>query len=114
MKVAILLNEDTSFKCTGSGCLKAFFSKTDAFDDYPENAELVAFFHIGGKLENKLQRLKEKNVETIHLSSCLRSKYDGYEELAKRLSEDFNIIGYTHGKEQGKTREAIIYKRQAK
>ncbi len=111
MKIAILLNEDTSFKCTGSGCLKAFFSKTDAFEGYPDDAELIAFFHIGGKLENKLKRLKEKNVETIHLSSCLRSKYSEYEELAKRLSLDFNIVGYTHGSKQGKIREAIMYKK---
>ncbi len=112
MKIAILLNEDTSFKCTGSGCLKAFFSKADAFEGYPEESELVAFFHIGGKLDNKLKRLKEKNVDTIHLSSCLRSKYDGYEELAKKLSSDFNIIGYTHGRKQGKTKEAVMYSKE--
>ncbi len=114
MKIAILLNEETSFKCTGAGCLKAFFSKTDAFDGYPADAELVAFFHIGGNLDNKLNRLKEKNVETIHLSSCLRSKYSGYEELAERLSSDFNIIGYTHGREQGKTKKAVMYKKGQK
>ncbi len=112
MKIAILLNEETSYKCTGGGCLKAFFTKVDAFEEYPEDAELVGFFHIGGDLEKKLSRLKKRDVDTIHLSSCLRSKFEGYEELAERLSADFNIIGYTHGKEQGKTKRAVRYKKK--
>ncbi len=112
MKIAILLNEDTSYKCTGAGCLKAFFTKADAFENYPDDTELVAFFHIGGALEKKIERLRMKGVQTIHLSSCLRSKFDGYEELAERLSLDFNVVGYTHGCEQGKKKKAVIYKKQ--
>ena len=109
MKVAVLLNEGTSYKCTGAACLNALFKKIDAFEGYPEDTELVGFFHNGGELEKKIERLKEKNVDTIHLSTCLRSKFDGYEELAKVLSKNFNIVGYTHGSEQGKTKAAVSY-----
>ena len=107
MKIAILINEDTADRCTGKGCLKAFFNRTDAFSDYPEDTELVGFFHIGGDLERKIERLIENEVDTVHLSSCLRSKYQGYEELARELSRYFNVIGYTHGSEEGNTKRAV-------
>lgn len=112
MKVAILLNEETSYKCTGAGCLKALFARSDAFKNYPANTELVAFFHIGGDLDKKIKRLRQKEVETVHLSSCLRSKYEGYEELAEKLSADFNVVGYTHGREEGKTKKAVRYSKK--
>ncbi len=111
MKLAIIINEDTSYKCTGGGCLKAFFNKSDAFDQYDEETELVGFFHIGGNLDKKIDRLREKGVTTVHLSSCLRSKYEGYEELAGELAKDFDIVGYTHGCVEGKSRRAIICER---
>ena len=111
MKIAILLNEDTSYRCTGKGCLKAFFNRTEAFADYPEDTELVGFFHIGGDLQRKIQRLIENEVDTVHLSSCLRSKYEGYEALARQLSRHFNVIGYTHGSEEGKSRKALRLKK---
>ena len=44
----------------------------------------------------------------VHLSSCLRSKDPNYEALAQKLSEHFQVVGYTHGSEIGKTRQAII------
>ena len=107
MKIAILINEDTASRCTGKGCLKAFFDRTDAFSNHPEDTELVGFFHIGGDLERKIERLIENRVDTVHLSSCLRSKYEGYEDLARELSRYFNVIGYTHGSEEGRTKRAL-------
>ena len=109
MKIAVLLNEGTSYKCTGAACLNAMFKKIDSFEGYPDDVELVGFFHNGGDLEKKIARLKEKNVDTIHLSTCLRSKFEGYDDLARELSKDFNIVGYTHGSKQGKTKMAINY-----
>lgn len=97
MKVAILVREETADRCVGKGCLRAFWNQQDAFEGYPEDAELVGFTHIGGDLEHKLERLKSYGVEVIHLSSCLRAKYEGYEALFKRLEQDFKVVGYTHG-----------------
>ncbi len=57
--------------------------------------------------EDKAQRLKDSGVEIVHLSSCLRGKSDDYEQLAKRLSQDFAVVGYTHGAFIGRTRQAI-------
>jgi len=111
MKIAVLLNEDTSYKCTGAGCLNALFTKSDAFENYSPDTELVGFFHNGGELEQKIERLKSKGVHTIHLSTCLRAKFSGYEELAKRLSHDFDVVGYTHGSKEGKTKAAVMYKK---
>jgi len=107
MKIAILINEATSHKCTGAGCLKAFINKEDAFMHYPNHAELIGFTHVGGELEKKVERFKTNGIDTIHLSSCLRSKYSEYESLAVKLSEHFNVIGYTHGKPEGKNQRTM-------
>lgn len=108
MRIAIIVNEKTADRCTGAGCLKAFYRRKDAFVDHDENTELVGFFHVGGDLEKKINSLIKNEVDTIHLSSCLRSSYDKYEELANQLSKHFNIIGYTHGNRVGKKKEAIF------
>jgi hypothetical protein len=36
MKIAILTNEETSYRCTGRGCLKAFFNRSEGFSEHPE------------------------------------------------------------------------------
>jgi hypothetical protein len=47
----------------------------------------------------------------VHLSTCLRAKSAEYEALAKRLAEDFDVVGYTHGSFQEKKRKAVIIKK---
>jgi len=39
--------------------------------------------------------------------TCLRGKYDGYKELVEKIGQDFDVIGYTHGSEHGKTRKTV-------
>lgn len=110
MKIAIMVREETMMRCTGSGCMNAFFKKVDSFARYAdqEDVELVAFTHNGGDIEKKIAALKKKKVNVIHLSSCIRGKDLNYEMLAKRLSKHFDVVGYTHGEEIGKTGQAII------
>lgn len=108
MKIAIIMNEGTTEKCIGSGCHNAFNSRSDAFSGYDELTELVHFTHSGENMDNLIQELIEEKVDTIHLSTCCRSKLSNYEELAKKLSSYFNVIGYTHGSESGKTRETVF------
>ncbi|WP_019879862.1 CGGC domain-containing protein [Succinispira mobilis] len=110
MNIAILVREDTAKVCTGGGCLSAFFAKEDSFERYKDlkDINLVAFTHAGGDLDKKIASFKKKNVDVVHLSSCLRSKDPNYEALAQKLSEHFQVVGYTHGSEIGKTRQAII------
>lgn len=114
MNIAILVREETAKVCTSGGCLSAFFAKEDSFARYKDLAEvnLVALTHAGGDLEKKIASFKKKEVEIVHLSSCLRSKDPDYEVLAQRLAQDFQVVGYTHGSEIGKTRPAIILNKQ--
>lgn len=111
MKIAIIVRESTLDRCTGKGCLNAFFKKIDAFKDYEDNVELVSFTHNGGDIDYKIQKLINNNVEVVHLSSCMRAKSEDYELLAGNLSKHFDVVGYTHGLVKGKTKEAIYLKK---
>jgi len=115
MKIAILVREETMMRCTGGGCMNAFFRRIDSFARYADrdDVELVAFTHNGGDIERKIAVLKKKEVEVVHLSSCIRGKDINYESLAKRCSENFAVVGYTHGEEIGKTRQVIILSKAA-
>lgn len=108
MKIAILVREETADKCIGKGCLNAFNKRLDAFSKYGEEAELIAFNHIGGDLDHKIKRLKENGVDVVHLSTCMRSKSDQYDSLTIRLSNYFKVVGYTHGTEIGKTKLTYV------
>ena len=112
MKIAILTRPETMERCTGKGCLRACFTHTDAFARYEKDVELAAFTHAGGDLERKIEMLKKNGVETVHLSSCMRSKAGDYEAIAERLAADFDVVGYTHGEEDGNTRKSIILRRK--
>ena len=107
MKIAILVREETMERCTGKGCLNAFFQKKDAFARYEGDIELVAFSHAGGDIEQKIMTMLKNGVDVVHLSSCMRGKAANYESLAKRLGEHFTIVGYTHGSEEGKDKNTI-------
>jgi predicted metal-binding protein len=110
MKIAIIVRKETLNTCTAKGCLNAFAKKIDSFERYGEDIELVGFTFESGDLEYKIEKLKKSGVEVVHLSSCMRAKSSEYEEIAERLSRSFHVIGYTHGSEQGKTKNAINLK----
>ncbi len=108
LKIAILVREETTAKCTGKGCLRSFFAKTEGFARYRNmEVELTGFFHSGGDLDYKLAKMKEAGVKVIHVSTCMRAKYEGYGELVEKIGKDFDVIGYTHGSEHGKTRKTV-------
>ena len=120
-KIGILLCKKVSDKCSGSGCLKAFNKKIDAFDSYHEDIELASFTHCSGceeeseaLLEKKIKRMKTINIEAIHLSSCIRGRCPRYKEFAERFSKDFDVIGYTHGSPDGKKENNINKKKSIK
>jgi predicted metal-binding protein len=100
-KIAIMVRQETAEKCTGKGCLKSFFAKTESFARYQgEEIVLAGFFHNGGDLEHKLRQLKNSGVEIVHISTCTRGKDPNYQELMQKLSKDFLVVGYTHGTEK--------------
>ncbi len=113
MKIAIIVRSQTLDKCTGKGCLHAFFQRLDAFAAYAENVQLIGFTQDGGDLGKKITKLKELGVDVVHLSSCIRGKSEDYKTLAGRLAQDFAVVGYTHGKFAGRTRQAICLDKAA-
>jgi len=108
LKIAILVREETMQRCTARGCLNAFFRRKDAFERYEGEIELVTFSHAGGDIDDKIERMIKNGVDVVHLSTCMRGKASNYETLAKHLGNYFNVVGYTHGTEQGKGKETII------
>lgn len=108
-KIGIINCFEVSKRCSGSGCFKAFNNKTASFEDCDKEAEILSFVHCNGCSVNSVEqvmarakRMKEIGVTTIHLSSCIRSKCPWYEEFIDELSNDFEVIGYTHGSKDGK------------
>ncbi len=114
MKVAILVREETMKRCTGKGCLNAFFQRKDAFAGYEGDIELITFSHADGDIDHKIETMIKNGVDVVHLSTCMRGKAPNYEALAKRLSEHFDVVGYTHGSKEGKGQETIIMKKVTK
>lgn len=51
--------------------------------------------------------MKEAGVQVIHVSTCMRGKYHGYKELVEKIGKDFDVIGYSHGSEHGKTTTTV-------
>lgn len=111
MKIAIVVREETMQRCTGKGCLNAFFQRKDAFERYGDTIELVTFSHAGGDIEHKIEMMLKNGVEVVHLSSCMRAKAANYETLAKQLAEHFDVVGYTHGSAEGKEQPTIVMKK---
>lgn len=114
MKVAILVREETMKRCTGKGCLNAFFQRKDAFAGYEGDIELITFSHADGDIDHKIETMIKNGVDVVHLSTCMRGKAANYEALAKRLSEHFDVVGYTHGSKEGKGQKTIFMKKVTK
>lgn len=98
-KIGIIVKEETSFKCSGGGCLKAFFDKRDAFSEYDTSTQLLSMTHSGGNMEKKIARMKKNGITTVHISTCLSKE----EELTKELMgmlKGFDVVIGTHGKKK--------------
>lgn len=113
-KIAILVNEDTMQRCSCGGCLGACMEKRDSFERYgDEDIMLVSMTHSGGDLEKKIESMKKKGVDVVHLSTCTKSKNADYERIANQLAEHFDVVGYTHGTPdgKGKGKMAVVLKK---
>lgn len=99
--------------------MRAFNDNADSFSSYAESDyKLVSFNNCNGCDESpveglltKIEKFKKANVDTIHLSSCIRSKCDYYQEFVDELSKNFDVIGYTHGSAEGKKNNNINKKK---
>ena len=83
MKIAILTCLNSNDVCTRAGCLQAFFQRKDFFQNYGEDVELTALMTCNGckkersmepeedaGMQEKIQRLKDENVEVVHVGVC--------------------------------------------
>ncbi len=83
MKIAILTCLNSNDVCTRAGCLQAFFQRKDFFKNYGEDVELTALMTCNGckkerpvepeedaGMQEKIQRLKDENVEVVHIGVC--------------------------------------------
>jgi hypothetical protein len=84
-----------------------FFRERTPLRDMRARLSLVAFSHADGDIDYKIETMIENGVEVVHLSSCMRGKAENYENLDWRLGEYFDVVGYTHGSEEGKARNII-------
>lgn len=108
MKIAIGICGKTSGRCSSMGCFKAFNNRDKNFAIYKEEniePELLAFFSCNLCFEGREEklgeiagRLKENNVERVHLGKCaLKCKEGRYEEIRDTFTKlGIEIIEGTH------------------
>ena len=115
--IAIYVCGEVSKKCIATGCLRAFNEKSESFKRYEnKDYKLVVFNNCPGcdqspieNLSMKIEKFKNVGIDVVHLSTCIRGRCEYYEKFARMLSEDFEVIGYTHGSEEGRKNNNINY-----
>ena len=114
-KIALCLCGDISKTCTANGCMKAFNERKDAFAPYnKDEVQMVAINTCNGcdqepveSLDLTVEKFLKAGIDTVHLSTCIRGRCDHYETFAEKLSCHFDVIGYTHGSEEGRLNNNI-------
>lgn len=106
MKIAIGMCGKTSGKCSTMGCFRAYNNKDKHFQAYKDiDTELIAFFNCNlcfedgeEKLSNIARRLKDNEVEKLHLGACsVKCKADNLEEIKKTFTDlGIDVIEGTH------------------
>ena len=110
--IAILTCLEACRVCTGAACLEAWNKRERQFSRYAgKEAQLNAFLHCNGchsdpmsdpGLAEKLQRLTEIGVDTVHLGVCAVKRETGtlcptMKTLAERLRQNgMQIVLGTH------------------
>lgn len=106
MKIAIGMCGKTSRKCSTMGCFRAYNNKDKHFEVYKDiETELISFFNChlcfeDGE-ENLLKiakRLKDNNLEKLHLGACaVKCKENNLEEIKKIFIDlGIEVIEGTH------------------
>ncbi|MBI4268190.1 MAG: CGGC domain-containing protein [Chloroflexi bacterium] len=104
-KVGIIRCQEQSNACAGWNCLPAVRDRSGAFDVY-SSVELVGFDTCGGcgrnkadKIVSRVQRLREKGAEVIHLGNCMVGVCPWKEMYLAAIKEQVQIpvVDGTHG-----------------
>lgn len=93
-KIGIIRCDEKAKTCPGSLCFKSIYDRSAAFEGY-DNIEIIGFDTCGGcgmgsteKLEKKVEGLRTRGAEVVHLSSCMRGKcpvFSKYLEATEKL-----------------------------
>lgn len=66
---------------------------------------MMSFTHCNGCCKDSVEnvatiasKMKERGVDVVHLSSCVRSKCPFYDEFLSEISKNIEVVGYTHAK----------------
>ena len=75
IKIAVVRCDIVSEACPGVGCFKAFNERKSHFEEYDEEAQMIAFFTCGGcsgrRVYRLLNALKKYDLDVVHISSCM-------------------------------------------
>ncbi|MFY1110505.1 MAG: CGGC domain-containing protein [Methanosarcinaceae archaeon] len=105
-KIAVVRCDIVSEACPGVGCFKAFNERESHFENYDENAQMIAFFTCGGcsgrRVYRLLKALKKHEPDVVHLSSCMLMegfypKCPNLDTIRKTIrNEGIEIVEGTH------------------
>ncbi|GLC31703.1 CGGC domain-containing protein [Clostridium omnivorum] len=102
-KIGIINCYNESRTCSSYGCFKAFNNREGSFKNYDSNSEVMCFVHCNGCSEDSVQQvleksriMKNKGVDTIHLSTCIKLKCPLYNKFIEALGKEIDIVGYSH------------------
>jgi predicted metal-binding protein len=102
-KIAIIRCEEKSKICPGTTCFKVMREKTAAFEKYGDQIEIIGFDTCGGcglgktdKIAAKVQDLKQRGAEVIHISSCVKKLCPYYTQFVEEAGKHSKVDGSTH------------------
>ena len=106
-KIGILPCRKVGLTCTGAGCFKVYNEKLKFFERYKdEDVQLSVFFDCSGceadkKTDagflKKMRRLKENDIEIVHLSQCIGDECPHRNEIIDALkNNEIEIVEGTH------------------
>jgi predicted metal-binding protein len=102
-KIAIIRCDEKAKICPGTNCFKVMREKKAAFEKYGDEIEIIGFDTCGGcglgkpdKLLQKIEVLKQRGAEVVHLSTCFKSMCPCYPAYMEEAKKHVKVDGNTH------------------
>lgn len=114
-KIGIYLCREVSERCTANGCIRTFNETSDSFERYKDTEHMLSSIGMCNGCDNepvdsidiKIEKMLKAGITSVHLSTCIRGRCDHYQVFADKLSQHFDVVGYTHGSKTGKKDNTI-------
>jgi predicted metal-binding protein len=102
-KIAIIRCDEKAKTCPGTACFNAIREKKAAFEKYGDEIEIIGFDTCGGcglgkadKMLAKVESLKQRGAEVIHVSTCVKTKCPYYGLFVEEVGKHSKVDGNTH------------------